>query len=61
MCGSLRFKTLEWALPQTWDVPCVTRIGLSCEFNTSGMKTFSMPKGEADQLSDLKSVLSGLG
>ena len=32
------FKTLEWALSQTWDVPCVTRIGLFNEFSPPGMK-----------------------
>ena len=59
--GPLRFKTREWALFQTWYVPCVTRIRLLCEFNPSGMKTLLMPKGGADQFSDLKSILLGLG
>ena len=34
----LRFKALGWAISQTWNVPCVTRIGLLHEFNPSGMK-----------------------
>ena len=39
--GPLRFKTLGWAISQTWDVPSVTRIELLHEFNSSGMKGLS--------------------
>ena len=35
--GPLRFKTVEWSLFQTWNVPCVIRIRLLFEFNTSGI------------------------
>ena len=37
----LRFETLGWAISQTWNVSCVSRIGLLHEFNPSGMKGFS--------------------
>ena len=39
--GSLRFKTLGWAISQIWNVPCVTRIRLLHEFNPLCMKGLS--------------------
>ena len=58
----LRFKTLEWALSQTWNVRCMTRIGLMFGFNPLSMeRPFSCLKFLADQLSDMKSILLGLG
>ena len=41
MYGPLRFKTVGWAISQTWSVSCVTRIGLLHEFNPSGLKGLS--------------------
>ena len=35
---TLRFKTLEWILSQTWDMLCVTEIELLYEFNPSGIE-----------------------
>ena len=42
--GPLRLETLEWALSLTWDVPGLTRIGLSCEFRHE--KAFLMSEVE---------------